>query len=95
MSLGHRVSSVVAFLRAGCPKGAPDVGYGPLLALLPRRVTDDEVITIARKLRTPGCRKIDNADVGVAIIGVTDAMPSTYDVERVLVAMESAGGQQD
>jgi hypothetical protein len=95
MSLGQRVSSMIAFLRAGRPRGAPDVGYAPLLALLPRRVTDDEVTMIARKLLTPRRLGIDHADVGVAIIGVTDAMPSTADVERVLVAMRSAGAQED
>jgi hypothetical protein len=100
MSLGQRVSSMIAFLRAGRPRGAPDVGYAPLLALLPRRVTDDEVTAIARKLLTPRRLGIDHADVevadvGVAIIGVTDAMPSTADVERVLVAMRSAGAQED
>ncbi len=68
------VSGVVAFLRASYAKGAPDVGYGPLLALLPRRVTDDEVTAIARKLLAVG--RIDNANVGVAIIAVTDAMPA-------------------
>lgn len=86
---------MIAFLRAGRPRGAPDVGYAPLLALLPRRVTDDEVTAIARKLLTPRRLGIDHADVGVAIIGVTDAMPSTADVERVLVAMRSAGAQED
>lgn len=95
MSLGQRVSSMIAFLRAGRPRGAPDVGYAPLLALLPRRVTDDEVTAIARKLLAPRRLGIDHADVGVAIIGVTDAMPSTADVERVLVAMRSAGAQED
>lgn len=95
MSLGQRVWSMIAFLRAGRPRGAPDVGYAPLLALLPRRVTDDEVTAIARKLLTPRRLGIDHADVGVAIIGVTDAMPSTADVERVLVAMRSAGAQED
>lgn len=95
MSLGQRVSSMIAFLRAGRPRGAPDVGYAPLLALLPRRVTDDEVTAIARKLLTPRRLGIDHADAGVAIIGVTDAMPSTADVERVLVAMRSAGAQED
>lgn len=86
---------MIAFLRAGRPRGAPDVGYAPLLALLPRRVTDDEVTAIARKLLTPRRLGIDHADVGVAIIGVTDVMPSTADVERVLVAMRSAGAQED
>ncbi|HET9890495.1 MAG TPA: DUF3349 domain-containing protein [Mycobacterium sp.] len=90
MSFKHRV---IAFLRAGYPRGAPEVGYGPVLALLPRRVTDDEVTAIARRLMTAG--SIDSADVGVAIIGVTDAMPATQDVRRVLAAMRSAGGQRD
>ena len=90
VSFKHRV---VAFLRAGYPRGAPEVGYSPVLALLPRRVTDDEVTAIARRLRAAG--RIDSADVGVAIIGVTDAMPATQDVGRVLTAMRSAGGQRD
>ena len=93
MSFTRLVSGVVAFLRSSYPKGAPDVGYGPLLALLPRRVTDDEVTAIARKLLTVG--RIDNADVGVAIIAVTDAMPDTHDAERVLEAMRSTRGQRD
>jgi hypothetical protein len=105
MGLGQRVSGMIAFFREGRPRGAPDVGYSPLLALLPRRVTDDEITAIARKLLTPHRLGIDNsdidhadldhADVGVAIIGVTDAMPSTTDVERVLVEMRSAGRQGD
>lgn len=93
MGFRHQVSGVVAFLRASYPKGAPDVGYCPLFALLPRRVTNDEATAIARELQTAG--RIDNADVGVAIIGVTDAMPGRHDVERVLVAMRSARGQRD
>lgn len=94
MSLGQRVAGMIAFLRAGCPRGAPDLGYAPLLSLLPRRVTDDEITAIARKLLAPNHLGIDTADVGVAIIGVTDAMPSTADVERVLVAMRSARNQE-
>ncbi|MDM4142712.1 MULTISPECIES: DUF3349 domain-containing protein [Mycobacterium] len=100
MSLGQRVVGMIAFLRAGRPRGAPDLGYAPLLALLPRRVTDEEITAIARRLLRSNRRAIDHADVdhadvGVAIIGVTDAMPSTTDVERVLVGMRSAGRQGD
>lgn len=93
MRLGHWVSGVITFLRMGCPDRAPEVGYAPLLALLPRRVADDEIILIARKLLTPGRHKIDNVDVGVAIIEVTDQMPSADDIERVLGAVKSVGGQ--
>lgn len=93
MGLGDRVASVVAFLRAGYPARAPDAGYAPLLALLPRRVSDDEVVAIAERLLTPWRRPIDlpidSADVGVEIIGITDEMPSADDIERVLFAVQS------
>jgi Protein of unknown function (DUF3349) len=96
MGLGDRVTSVVAFLRAGYPAGAPATGYIPLLALLPRRVTDGEMTVIARKLIGRGCRPIDNADVGVEITRITHEMPSLDDVDRVqrrLAGIESPGGQ--
>ncbi|WP_414686301.1 DUF3349 domain-containing protein [Mycobacterium sp.] len=65
----------------------PVRGYAPLLALLPRRVSDDEITTITSALRLPRRRPIApadlNADVGVAITRITDEMPSTDDIERV------------
>jgi hypothetical protein len=99
MRLFGRVSSVVTFLRAGYPTGAPRFGYVPLLALLPRRVSDDEVAVIATNLTGRRRRSIDpfidSADVGVEITRVTDAMPSLDDIERVrrrLGAIGPAGG---
>lgn len=83
MAMGALVSSITAFLRAGYPSGAPDVGYVPLLALLPRRVSDDEVAAIAGKLLAPARRCADNVEVGVEITRVTDEMPSPHDIERV------------
>lgn len=93
MGLRNRIFSVVGFLRAGYPRPAPEVGYAPLLALLPRRVSDDEIIAIAKRLLTPRRHAIDHAldkaDVGVEIIGVTDEMPSVDDIERVMVAVQA------
>ncbi|MEB4210178.1 DUF3349 domain-containing protein [Mycobacterium sp. 94-17] len=89
MGLRDRVSSAIAFLRACYPERAPAVGYAPLLALLPRRVSDDDVLAIARRLRPPGRRAVDRVDVGVEIIGVTDRTPTADDIERVLVAVRS------
>jgi uncharacterized protein DUF3349 len=77
-----RVSSIIAFLRAGYPSGAPRVGYVPLLALLRRRVSDDEIVTIT-SLFAPRARPIDRVDVGVEITRVTEEMPSFDDIERV------------
>ncbi|OBH29652.1 hypothetical protein A5692_01705 [Mycobacterium sp. E342] len=97
MGLTGRVSSVLAFLRAGYPSGAPALGYAPLLALLPRRVSDDEVTTIATKLAALERGPITNVDVGVAITRVTDELPSVGEIERVrrrLSAMGWAGRPQ-
>jgi Protein of unknown function (DUF3349) len=82
MGMRALIPSVVAFLRAGYPQGAPARGYVPLLALLPRRVSDDEITTIIVKLRR-GRRGVDSVDVGVEITRVTDELPSSNDVSRI------------
>lgn len=89
MGLANRVSRLVAFLRAGYPAAASPTGYAPLLALLPRRVSDDEVGSIATRLlgaRPPvatGADVVDRADIAVAITRVTDEMPLLDDIARV------------
>jgi uncharacterized protein DUF3349 len=83
MGLRGRASGMVAFLRRGYPSGTPAVGYAPLLALLPRRVCDDEVTTIASTLLTDKRRPIDSVDVGVELSRITDELPSLGDIERV------------
>ncbi|OBG67207.1 MULTISPECIES: DUF3349 domain-containing protein [unclassified Mycobacterium] len=91
MGLSDRVLSIVAFLRAGYPDGAPALGHSPVLALLPRRVSDDEVATIATKLLVPTCRSISNVDVGVEITRVTDALPSVDEIARVKRRLSAMG----
>ncbi|OBI55584.1 DUF3349 domain-containing protein [Mycobacterium sp. E796] len=91
MVLRDTVSSIIAFLRAGYPTGAPPFGYAPLLALLPRRVCDDEVTAIATTLTGRERRSIDNADVGAEILRVTDEMPAPDDVNRVQRRLDAMG----
>jgi Protein of unknown function (DUF3349) len=98
MGLGDRVSRIVAFLRAGYPTGVPATGYVPLLALLRRRVSDDEIAVIASKLSVRQRPSIDNADIGVEITRVTQEMPSFDDIESVqqrLTAIGSPGSEPD
>lgn len=90
MGLRNRLFSAVAFLRAGYPTPAPHVGYAPLLALLPRRVSDDEIVAIARRLLSASRHAIDDIDAGVEIIAATDEMPCADDIERVMVAVQAA-----
>lgn len=91
MGLRGGVSSIVAFLRAGYPNHAPALGYVPLLALMPRRVCNDEVVMIASALISRRRRPIDNVDVGVAITRVTDEMPAFEDIDRVRRRLDASG----
>jgi hypothetical protein len=68
------VARFVAFIRAGYPQGVPQSDYRPLLALLRRRLCDDEIAELARELVARGelMLNIDIADIGAAITRITD-----------------------
>jgi len=95
MRLTDRFSTIIAFLRAGYPAGAPATGHVPLLALLRRRVTDSEVIAISRKLVGQGREPVEVADIGVEITHVTDEMPSAADIARVRQRVATIGRSGD
>ncbi|OIN80902.1 DUF3349 domain-containing protein [Mycobacterium malmoense] len=95
MGWPDRVWSVVAFLRARYPTGAPAIGYAPLLALLPRRVADDEIAAVISTLLGRKRRPIDSADVGVEITRITDELPSPDDIERVQRRLDATGWTGD
>ena len=67
---------MVAFVRAGYPQGGPATDYVPLLALLQRRLLDDEVVAVASELARHGSMPIDGTDIRVAIHKITNEMPS-------------------
>lgn len=75
------LNSVVAWLRAGYPEGIPPTDYFPVLALLTRRLSNDEVKAVAHELMQRG--DFDHVDIGVMITQLTDELPSPEDVERV------------
>jgi hypothetical protein len=80
----HEVTArVVRFFRAGYAAGAPLRGYASLLAMLPRRLSDDEVAAIAAQLPVRGTASVDGIDIGVAITRITNKLPAPDDVERV------------
>ena len=83
------LSSIVNWLRAGYPEGVPPTDYFPLLALLRRRLSDDEVKTVTKDLlRRNG---FDEIDIGVAITQMTDELPAPDDVERVRNRLAAKG----
>ena len=75
------LTSIVAWLRAGYPEGIPPTDYFPVLALLSRRLSSDEVKVVARELTHRD--GFDDIDIGVMITQMTDELPTPEDVERV------------
>ena len=87
------LDAIVSWLRAGYPEGVPPRDYLPVLALLSRRLTTDEVKAVASELMQRG--DFDQVDIGVAITQITDELPSTDDVERVRERLAAKGWPLD
>lgn len=87
------LTSVVAWLRAGYPDGIPPTDYFPVLALLSRRLSNDEVKLVSRELMQRG--DFDHVDIGVLITQLTDELPSPVDVERVRERLAAKGWPLD
>lgn len=87
------LSKIVAWLNAGYPEGVPGPDRVPLLALLKRRLTDDEVKAVAQGLMDRG--EFDHIDIGVLITQITDELPSPSDVERVRQRLATKGWPLD
>ena len=87
------LGKIVAWLNAGYPEGVPGPDRVPLLALLRRRLTEDEVKIVAQDLIDRG--EFDHVDIGVLITQITDELPSTQDVERVRERLAAKGWPLD
>lgn len=85
------MSRIVGWLRAGYPHGVPDQDYLPMLALLRRRLTDEEVKQVGKALRRARVIPADKIDIGVGITNVTDELPSETDMRRVAARLQKKG----
>jgi Protein of unknown function (DUF3349) len=83
------LSSIVSWLRAGYPEGVPPTDTFAVLALLTRRLGNDEVVAVACELMERG--QFDDIDIGVAISKLTDELPAEEDVERVRARLAAHG----
>ena len=87
------LTSIVAWLRAGYPEGIPPTDYFPVLALLSRRLSPDDVKAVARELMHRD--GFDDIDIGVTITQITDQLPSPDDIERVRARLAAKGWPLD
>lgn len=77
------VGRLITWIRQGYPTGVPAADYVPLIALLSRRLTKDEVIDIVLELRGAGVVPSETGRIGAAIMGTTNEVPSIEEIERV------------
>jgi hypothetical protein len=87
------LAKIAAWLKSGYPEGVPAADRVPLLALLSRRLTNDEVKAVARGLMQRG--EFDHIDIGVLITEITDELPRVEDVERVRERLAAKGWPLD
>ncbi len=91
MPLPGFLGSIVSWLRAGYPEGVPESDYIPLLAVLARRLSNDEVRAVTHELIESGELPVDNVDIGTVITRVTDELPRDADVRRVRERLAAHG----
>jgi hypothetical protein len=90
MELPAFVTSVVGWLRAGYPEGLPERDYIPLLALLARRLSDEEVMAVVDELLRDGEIGSPTA-MRDAIAAVTHQPALDADVSRVADRLTAVG----
>lgn len=94
MPLNDRLRGVIDWLVAGYPSGIPAKDYIPVLALLRRRLTQDEVATVALAIATR-YPSGSATDIAVGISKITDELPSEDDVARVETHLTQHHGWPD
>jgi hypothetical protein len=87
------LAKIVAWITSGYPEGVPGPDRVPLIALLQRRLSDDEVKAVAQELRVRG--EFDAVDIGVLITEMTDELPTPDDIERVRERLAAKGWPLD
>ncbi|MGB3351684.1 MAG: DUF3349 domain-containing protein [Mycobacterium sp.] len=86
------IDNVVSWLNEGYPHGIPQQDYFPLLALLARSLSDDDVVTVAQAvMRSADSGSVSPHEVRAALHVVTDSDPDTEELERVASRLASVG----
>jgi len=84
--------SVVGWLNAGYPEGVPPKDYFPLLALLKRSLTDEEVVEAARSvLRSSDSDSVTEDEIRAAVHDVIEKEPNPEEIHQVAARLASVG----
>jgi hypothetical protein len=85
--------NILKWLREGYPDGVPPKDYFPVLALLRRSLSEDEVVEAARTIlrSNDGKSPVTEAEIHDAIEKVTDQSPSAEEIQQVSARLAAVG----
>jgi hypothetical protein len=91
------VDNVVEWLHEGYPHGVPPKDYFPLLALLMRSLSEEEVVKAARTIvrQTDADTPVTEEQIRAAIHEVTEKEPNPEEVHQVAARLASVGWPLD
>ncbi len=87
------VDNVVGWLHDGFPEGVPPKDYFPLLALLMRSLTEEEVVKAARTVlrQTDADTPVTEEQIREAIHGLIEKEPNPEEIRQVAARLASVG----
>lgn len=86
------LDNVLGWLRRGYPEGVPPKDYFPLLALLNRSLTEDEVIKAAQAvLKDSDSDSVTEDEIRIAVHEVIEKEPNPDEIHQVAARLASVG----
>ena len=84
--------NVLHWLRAGYPEGVPPRDYFPLLALLKRSLTEEQVVKAAQSvLKANESDTVTEAEIHAAVEKVIEKQPNPEEIHQVASRLASVG----
>jgi hypothetical protein len=87
------IDNILGWLHQGYPEGVPPRDYFPLLALLKRSLTEDEIIKTAQTIlrSSDGDAPVTDDDIHRAIQQITEKAPNPAEIHQVASRLASVG----
>jgi Protein of unknown function (DUF3349) len=86
------LDNVLSWLHDGYPEGVPPTDYFPLLALLKRSLTEEEVITAAQSiLKKSRSDTVTEDEIRTAVQALIDKEPNPEEIHQVASRLASVG----
>jgi len=86
------MDSVLKWLHSGYPEGVPPKDYFPLLALLKRSLSEEDVVkAVQAVLRRNDSDVVTEAEIRAAIVTVTEQQPNPEEIHQVASRLASVG----